>query len=157
MICISGALFEPSTTMSHSFVILVHKRCHSTQQSSQNTWPFDVKYTKDWHRWRLTQMKLNASCRSCTLFLDPHIMNIRRRLCKYMSVSNALACVKHDYACVMYMHALSQNQRTKYWLRVSGNLNIVSQDSQQSFPSVHFMWPNPTQPIDWLTQPNPTE
>jgi len=22
---------------------------------------------------------------------------------------------------------------------------------------VHFIWPNPTQPIDWLTQPNPTQ
>jgi len=27
----------------------------------------------------------------------------------------------------------------------------------QSCPWVHFMWPNPTQPIDWLTQPNPTQ
>jgi len=27
----------------------------------------------------------------------------------------------------------------------------------QSCPWVHFMWPNPTQPIDWLTQPKPTQ
>jgi len=27
----------------------------------------------------------------------------------------------------------------------------------QSCPRVHFVWPNPTQPISWLTQPNPLQ
>ena len=27
----------------------------------------------------------------------------------------------------------------------------------QSWPWVHFPWPDPTQPINWVTQPNPTQ
>ena len=29
--------------------------------------------------------------------------------------------------------------------------------TDQSCPCVHFVWPNPTQPINWLTQHNPTQ
>jgi len=28
---------------------------------------------------------------------------------------------------------------------------------RQTCPLVHFVWPDPTQPISWLTQPNPIQ
>ena len=37
------------------------------------------------------------------------------------------------------------------------HLKPICYDTFQSCPWVHFTWPNLTQPIAWLTQPNPTQ
>ena len=55
--------------------------------------------------------------------------------------------------------------RRKFWNRLptwshrsSPNCLIIHWllDISQSCPWVHFLWPNPTRPINWQTQPNPT-
>jgi len=37
------------------------------------------------------------------------------------------------------------------------DVSSMMQTLLQSCPWVHFVWPNPTQPISWLTQPNPLQ
>ena len=48
---------------------------------------------------------------------------------------------------------------TMYWVTLQHSsywFDLSTSHTYQSCPWVHFVWPDPTQPISWLTQPNPT-
>jgi len=41
-------------------------------------------------------------------------------------------------------------------LHLASDRRVHACNTAQSCQRVHFVWPDPTQPISWLTQPNPT-
>ena len=60
---------------------------------------------------------------------------------------------RHQYRSVQKTYSLSVELSSP----MVRNVPPYGPKSPQSCPWVHFVWPNPTQPTSWLTQPNPLQ